>query len=77
VINGVEYKLSGKDYVTVDGSVTFQSHNDDGGEIESGFLPFDSNDEDYTIWIAGDNFLSKFITVYDRDNDLVGIGYPD
>lgn len=34
-------------------------------------MPLDIPDKDNT-WILGDVFLSKYLSVYDRDNNTVG-----
>ena len=41
------------------------------GLCSAGFSIFDVGD--LNVWIAGDIFLSKYFTVYDRDKDRVGI----
>jgi hypothetical protein len=77
VIDGKHYDIEGNEYVTVDGEVTYQTTSEKGQEVAISWSPFEGGEEDWNIWIAGDIFMSKFITVFDRDRDLVGIAVPD
>lgn len=78
IIDSISYIMNPVDYVLFKGGVTYgNDYNSELDTLSSGFSPFESGDPDLDIWIAGDMFLSKMITIYDRDNDLVGIVDPD
>jgi hypothetical protein len=77
VIDRKHYDLEGNEYVTVDGELTYQKTSKKEQDVAFNWSPFESGDKDWSIWIAGDIFMSKFITVFDRDQDMVGIAVPD
>jgi len=77
VIDAKNYDLEGNEIVTVNGKSTYQRDSLEGDDVVLSWQDFDSGNDLYNIWIAGDVFLSKFITIYDRDHDKVGIALPD
>lgn len=58
----VEYTLTQKEYQM-----------DFGGICNVGFFPLDIPVPSGPAWILGDTFLSKYVSIYDRDNDVVGL----
>ena len=60
----------------VNGYPTNKKHSSADQIISPGFVPFDSGDLNYNIWIAGDTFLSRYMTIYSRDDNSVGITKP-
>lgn len=77
VIDGQHYSLSAYEYVLT--SLKKIEYNPQpnknrilgDSDCTFGFSLFDVGKEN--VWIAGDIFLSKYFTIYDRDNDRVGI----
>lgn len=68
VINGLDYTLEPSQYLVGDG---FGSEDEVGGLCSIGMSIFDVDVAN--VWIAGDVFLTKYFSVYDRDNDRVGL----
>ncbi len=78
VIGGENYVLKGWEYtLTTMNSIKYDNevnkHNTLGeGDCTFGFSLFDVG-KNNNVWIAGDIFLTKYFTIYDRDNDRVGL----
>ena len=77
VINGKNYVIQAYEYVlTSMRSINYELNPNlnkslGEGDCTFGFSIFDVGKEN--VWIAGDIFLSKYYTIYDRDNDRVGL----
>ena len=65
-MEGYEYILNDENDLEYDS----EQENEE-GLCSVGFSIFDVGD--LNVWIAGDIFLTKYFTVYDRDKDMVGI----
>lgn len=78
IIGGKRYSLNAYEYVlTSTQKIGYKKRPNKGKKIDVGgctfgFSMFDVGKEN--VWIAGDIFLTKYFTVYDRDKDRVGIG---
>lgn len=78
IIGGKPFTLQAYEYVLTSlRSIDYEINPNAGktlseGDCTFGFSIFDVGKEN--VWIAGDIFLSKYYTIYDRDNDRVGIG---
>lgn len=77
VMSGYDYKMPPESYTYRNGYAVDETTTKPGDIIESAWQGFDSGYPGENIWIAGDSFLRQYITIYDRDNDTVGIAKPD
>lgn len=77
VIDGIKYELPNYSYLLVNNNITYQKKCSSKSDIvQPGFGSFASGDFINAIWIAGDSFQSEYITIFDRDNDMVGLTKP-
>lgn len=71
VIDGHSYTLNSDEYL-LDSANSIEYKQKQDGICSIGFSIFDVGP--LNVWIAGDIFLTKFFSIYDRDNDRVGLG---
>lgn len=68
VIEEKEYFLDPFEYILgEDSDINYTKKSKDKGFCSVGFSIFDVGD--LNVWIAGDLFLTKYFSVYDREND--------
>lgn len=77
VIDEVEYSMENYEYLLVNGALTYQKTSTYADKLELGFIPWVNGSQYEDVWIAGDMFLSKYVFLFDRDSDRVGIVEPD
>ena len=76
VISGKTYIMPPQAYTLVNGYEADMVNVKPGDIVQSGFSPIDFGN-DRNIWIAGDSFLRQYLSIFDRDNDMIGFAIPD
>ena len=74
VINGINYELNSNDYVMTlneEGNESPYSHEKNKNCVAA-IMPMDLNENENNVWILGDIFLSKYYSIFDRDNSRIG-----
>jgi Eukaryotic aspartyl protease len=74
--HGKVYYLKPYEYLLDNGHARYSKKVKKSKDCSPRFPPFFSGDKDLDIWIFGDAFLSKFIVMFNKDDDTVGIGIP-
>eukprot|EP00744_Colponema_vietnamica_P001982 GILI01003194.1.p1 GENE.GILI01003194.1~~GILI01003194.1.p1 ORF type:complete len:505 (+),score=167.22 GILI01003194.1:126-1640(+) len=79
MIGSQEFVLQPEDYViqSVSHRNKFaddneEDHADDILQCAAAFMPLDVDCEHGPLWVFGDPFLRKYVTIYDRDEDRIG-----
>jgi hypothetical protein len=72
IIEGREYFIDPFEYVLSNKEDIDYKKTESKKDCVVGFVTFDLGPSE-RVWIAGDIFLSKYFSVYDRDNDMVGL----
>lgn len=72
VINDTLYEIDPFEYIlNEENEISYTNSQNDKSFCSIGFSIFDVGD--LNVWIAGDIFLTKYFSVYDRDFDRVGL----
>ncbi len=72
VIDDKNYSIDPFEYVlNDDNEISYSDYTSMNGLCSIGFSIFDVGD--INVWIAGDIFLTKYLSIYDRDNNQVGL----
>ncbi|EGR30663.1 WD repeat protein [Ichthyophthirius multifiliis] len=77
VIDGQSYHIHPEEYIISFNGIqqSLYKHADNPTECTGGFIPMNIKDPILgNLWIIGDLIMSKFLTVFDRENNRIGFG---
>ena len=72
VLDDLEYSIDPFEYILSNHEDIDYSHDNEKADCMVGFSVFDLGPDEF-VWIAGDIFLSKYFSVYDREFNQVGL----
>ncbi|XP_072002796.1 cathepsin E-like [Engystomops pustulosus] len=69
----VTFTIGKRDYTISPEQYVLKEHRQKSVQCLSGFQPMDLATKSGQLWILGDIFMSKFYSIFDRENDRVGL----
>ncbi|KAG9490313.1 hypothetical protein GDO78_005935 [Eleutherodactylus coqui] len=69
----VTFTLDNRDYTITPHQYVLKEYTEKSPQCLTGFQPMDLNTKSGPLWILGDIFMSKFYSIFDRENDRIGL----
>ncbi|XP_044133092.1 cathepsin E-A-like [Bufo gargarizans] len=69
----VTFTIDKRDYTITPEQYVMKEHAGNSPRCLTGFQPMDLSAKSGQLWILGDIFMSKFYSIFDRENDRVGL----
>lgn len=69
----VTFTIGKRDYTITPEQYVLKEHTEKTPQCLTGFQPMDLSAKSGQLWILGDIFMSKFYSIFDRENDRVGL----
>ncbi|XP_069811987.1 cathepsin E-like [Dendropsophus ebraccatus] len=69
----VTFTIDKRDYTITSEQYVMKEHTQRSTQCLTGFQPLDMSSKSGKLWILGDTFMSKFYSIFDRENNRVGL----